>query len=156
MRALVQRVIKAAVSVENEVLGAIGPGLVILIGVQLQDSAVEAVWLADKIAHLRIFTDEIGKFNRSLLDTAGEALVVSQFTLYGDTSRGRRPSFSAAAPPELAAPLIDRFSYELRACGVQHVATGRFQAHMLVEIHNDGPVTLWLDSALTRSGQIRE
>ncbi|MHB1357494.1 MAG: D-aminoacyl-tRNA deacylase [Anaerolineae bacterium] len=154
MRALVQRVIRASVSVDGEVLGEIGAGLVVFVGIQHQDGQAEAAWLADKVAHLRILTDEAGKFNQSLMDTGGEALVVSQFTLYGDTRRGRRPSFSEAAPPELASPLIERFSEILRACGIR-VASGRFQAHMLVEIHNDGPVTLWLDSALTRSGQIK-
>lgn len=155
MRALVQRVQKASVSVDSKVLGAIGPGLVVFVGIHHQDGEVEVGWLADKIAHLRIFSDEAGKFNLSLLDTAGEVLVVSQFTLYGDARRGRRPSFGDAANPERAAPLVYRFCALLRELGIRHVATGRFQAHMLVEIHNDGPVTMWLDSAVTRSGQIK-
>lgn len=155
MRALIQRVQRASVSEDGDVLGVIGPGLAVFVGIHHQDSEAEAEWLADKIAHLRIFSDEANKFNLSLLDTGGEILVVSQFTLYGDARRGRRPSFSSAAVPELAAPLIDRFCTLLRECGIQHVATGRFQAHMLVEIHNDGPVTIWLDSAVTRSGQIK-
>ena len=155
MRALVQRVQRASVSVGSEVLGAIGPGLVVFVGIHHQDGEAEAVWLADKIAHLRIFADEAGKFNLSLLDISGEILVVSQFTLYGDARRGRRPSFSDEAVPERAAPLIERFCALLRECGIRQVATGRFQAHMLVEILNDGPVTMWLDSALTRSGQIK-
>jgi D-aminoacyl-tRNA deacylase len=156
MRALVQRVIKASVSVDGNVVGAIGPGLVVFIGIRQQDTKVEAAWLAEKVANLRIFTDEAGKFNLSLLETAGEALVVSQFTLYGDSRRGRRPSFSEAAAPELASPLIDRFCGYLHDVGVRQVATGLFQRHMLVEIHNDGPVTFWLDSAVTRSGQVKD
>lgn len=154
MRALVQRVTKASVSADGEMLGEIGAGLVVFVGIQHHDGETEAAWLADKVAHLRVFTDENSRFNLSLLDTGGEALVVSQFTLYGDTRRGRRPSFSEAATPELAAPLIERFTELLREYGIC-VATGRFQAHMLVEIHNDGPVTLWLDSSLTRSGQTK-
>ena len=147
MRALVQRVQRASVSVGSEVLGAIGPGLVVFVGIHHQDGEAEAAWLADKIAHLRIFADEAGKFNLSLLDISGEILVVSQFTLYGDARRGRRPSFSDAAVPERAAPLIERFCALLRECGIRQVATGRFQEHMMVTIHNDGPVTIMLDSA---------
>ncbi|OGO04934.1 MAG: D-tyrosyl-tRNA(Tyr) deacylase, partial [Chloroflexi bacterium RBG_13_56_8] len=108
-----------------------------------------------KIATLRIFEDEQGKFNRSLLDVGGEALVISQFTLYGDARKGRRPSFTDAAPPEIAAPLIDRFCALLREEGVLRVETGRFQAHMLVEIHNDGPVTILLDTDISRRGNQR-
>jgi D-aminoacyl-tRNA deacylase len=155
MRALLQRVQKASVAVDGEIIGSIGFGLVILVGIQHGDGEAEAAWLADKIAHLRVFSDVAGKFNLSLLDTDGEALVVSQFTLYGDTRRGRRPSFSAAASPDQAAPLIECFCSLLQGCGVRRVAAGKFQAHMLVEIHNDGPVTLWLDSAVTRSGQLK-
>jgi len=144
MRALIQRVTKASVSVAGQVVGAIGPGLAVLLGIREGDSEAEAVWLAHKIAHLRIFADEQSKFNRSLLDTGGEALVVSQFTLYGDARKGLRPSFSDAARPEVAEPLIERFVELLRAEGVS-VETGVFQAMMLVEIHNDGPVTIILE-----------
>ena len=144
MRAVIQRVTHASVSVEDQVIGAIGPGLVILLGVAQGDGETEARWLADKIVNLRIFRDEDGKFNRSALDVGGEVLVISQFTLLGDARRGRRPSFTNAAPPEVAEPLVDVFVDLVRQHGV-HVATGRFGAFMLVEIHNDGPVTLVLD-----------
>lgn len=153
MRALLQRVTRAAVRVEGETVGEIGTGLVVLLGVGQGDSDEDAAWLARKAAGLRVFSDASGRFDLSLLDVGGEALVVSQFTLFGDARRGRRPSFSAAAPPEEAEPLVERFAAHLRAEGVSRVETGRFQAHMLVEIHNDGPVTLMLDSALSRSGQ---
>jgi D-tyrosyl-tRNA(Tyr) deacylase len=152
MRACIQRVTQGAVQVEGERLGAIGRGLVILVGVRTGDGEAEARWLANKIANLRIFEDDEGRFNLSLLDVAGSALVISQFTLYGDARRGRRPSFSDAAAPEIAAPLIERFQDYLRQEGVRDVQSGRFQAHMLVEIHNDGPVTLLLDTDITRSG----
>jgi D-tyrosyl-tRNA(Tyr) deacylase len=145
MRAVVQRVRRASVRVGDEVIGQIGQGLCILLGVAVDDRAGQAETLAQKIAHLRIFDDEAGRLNRSLLDVGGAALVVSQFTLYGDTSGGRRPSFIRAARPEHAAPLCDRFAHALRELGVP-VATGRFGASMLVEIHNDGPVTLVLDA----------
>lgn len=144
MRAVVQRVTKAAVTVDGQVVGAIGPGLVLLVGVHEGDGEAEAAWLARKIPHLRIFGDDESKFNRSLLDIGGEVLVVSQFTLYGDARKGRRPSFSEAARPEVAEPLIARLVELLQAEGV-HVETGIFQAMMLVEIHNDGPVTLILE-----------
>ena len=146
MKAVVQRVIQGSVTVEGELVGQIGRGLVVLLGVKEGDSEAEAQWLAQKIANLRIFEDQEGKFNRSLLDVEGAALVVSQFTLYGDARRGRRPSFSEAAPPEVAAPLVERFAELLREQGVKRVEQGRFQATMLVEIHNDGPVTVLLDS----------
>lgn len=144
MRVVIQRVTRASVSVEDQVIGAIGPGLVILLGVAHGDGEAEARWLADKIVNLRIFRDEDGKFNLSALDVGGEALVISQFTLLGDARRGRRPGFTDAAPPEVAEPLVDLFADLVRQQGVR-VATGRFGAHMLVEIHNDGPVTLVLD-----------
>jgi D-tyrosyl-tRNA(Tyr) deacylase len=144
MRAVVQRVRRASVCVGDEVVGAIGQGLAVLLGVAVGDAPEQATVLAGKIAHLRIFDDDQGKLNRSLLDVAGEVLVVSQFTLYGDTRRGRRPSFVHAAPPEEAEPLCERFTAALRELGVS-VATGRFRAVMLVEIHNDGPVTILLD-----------
>jgi D-tyrosyl-tRNA(Tyr) deacylase len=144
LRAVIQRVTKAAVSVEEKVVGAIGPGLVILLGIREGDTDAQAEWLAHKVAGLRIFADERGKFNRSLLDIQGAALVVSQFTLYGDAQKGLRPSFSDAARPEIAEPLVDRFVAYLRAEGGR-VETGVFGAMMLVEIHNDGPVTIILD-----------
>jgi D-tyrosyl-tRNA(Tyr) deacylase len=149
MRAVVQRVSQASVTVGDEVVGAIGQGLLILLGIGVGDSEAEARLLAEKTANLRIFADEEGRFNRSLLDIGGEALVVSQFTLYADTRRGRRPSFSDAAPPEIAAPLVDIFADELRRLGVA-VSTGRFGAMMQVALVNDGPVTILLDSAIFR------
>ncbi len=145
MRAVVQRVAGAAVRVGDETLGAIGPGLVVLLGVAREDGPDQAAQLAHKIAHLRIFDDDAGKLNRSVADLGGSVLVVSQFTLYGDTSRGRRPSFVQAAPPEQAEPLCDQFAARLRDLGLT-VSTGRFRAVMQVEIHNDGPVTLVLDT----------
>lgn len=141
MRALVQRVRRSAVSVDGQVVGAIGAGLMILLGVREGDTAEEARWLAPKIANLRIFPDDEGKLNRSVLDVGGEVLVVSQFTLYADCRKGRRPSFTTAARPEIADPLFERFVELLRAEGLR-VETGIFQTEMLVEIHNDGPVTV--------------
>ena len=147
MRVLLQRVTRAAVTVGGEVVGAIGPGLVALVGVAATgDDDATAVQMAARVAQLRIFADDEGRFNRSALDVGAAVLVVSQFTLYADTRRGRRPSFTAAARPEVAAPLIERFAAELRALGLT-VAGGRFGEHMLVELVNDGPVTIWLDSA---------
>jgi D-tyrosyl-tRNA(Tyr) deacylase len=145
MRVVLQRVTHARVTVEDQVVGAIDQGLLILIGVRNGDTAAEAKWLAEKIAVLRIFADENNKFNRSLLDIGGGALVVSQFTLYGNAVGQRRPSFIEAAPPSLAAPLIDQFVAFLRQAGVQRVETGIFGAKMLVELANDGPVTLILE-----------
>ncbi len=145
MRTVIQRVQRAAVTVDGEIVGAIDQGLVILLGVGPDDGETEAKWLAEKIAVLRIFADEADKFNRSLLDVGGAALVVSQFTLYADAVQGRRPSFVKAAPPQVAEPLVERFVQFLRAAGVQRVKTGRFGARMMVEIHNDGPVTILLD-----------
>jgi len=152
MRAVVQRVTRGRVTIEQESVGEIGGGLVILLGIKKGDTEAEAHWLARKIANLRIFEDGAGKFNRSLLDVEGAAMVVPQFTLYGDARRGRRPSFTNAARPEQAAPLVDRFCALLRAEGVGQVETGRFQARMLVEIHNDGPVTIILDTDISRRG----
>lgn len=146
MRAVVQRVSEASVTVEGRVVGAIGRGFLVLLGITHADSEAEAIWLARKIAGLRIFEDEQGKFNRSLADVGGAALVVSQFTLYGDARRGRRPSFTEAARPEQAEPLCDRFVDLLRAEGIA-VETGHFGAMMAVQLVNDGPVTLWLDTA---------
>ena len=144
MRALVQRVRSGRVSVDGRTLAEIGQGLVILLGVGEGDTEVEARWLANKCAHLRVFADEDGKMNRSLLEAPGEAVVVSQFTLYGDVRRGRRPSFVHAAPPEVAEPLVERFAVLLQEEGVP-TQTGSFGAMMLVEIDNDGPVTLMLE-----------
>lgn len=141
MRAVVQRVREASVTVDGDTVGVIGPGLMILLGVTHYDGPAEADWLARKIVSLRIFEDGEGKLNLSLLDVEGQALVVSQFTLYADTRKGRRPSFVSAAYPETAAPLIERFVDTLGKHGVR-VESGVFGAHMLVEIHNDGPVTL--------------
>lgn len=145
MRAVLQRVREASASVDGEIVGAIGAGLVILIGVTHGDDESAARWLAQKIATLRIFEDDSGKFNLSMLDVHAAALVVSQFTLYADARHGRRPDFIDAARPEIAEPLIERFAALLREQGVQ-VETGKFQARMLVKIFNDGPVTIILDS----------
>ncbi|MCS7011778.1 MAG: D-aminoacyl-tRNA deacylase [Anaerolineales bacterium] len=144
MRALLQRVTRASVTVAGQTVASIGKGLVILLGIGAGDTEAQAAFLAEKCAQLRIFEDEAGKFNLSILDIGGEALVVSQFTLYADARKGRRPSFSDAARPEVAAPLVDKFCTFLRAQGVP-TQTGIFAAHMLVEIHNDGPVTIWLE-----------
>jgi D-tyrosyl-tRNA(Tyr) deacylase len=144
MRAVVQRVSRAAVTVDDQVVGAIGPGLLILLGVTHEDGEEQAAWLARKIAGLRIFEDQQGKLNCSLLDVEGQALVVSQFTLYGDCRKGRRPSFTEAARPETAEPLVERFAERLQDYGIP-VEMGVFGAYMQVEIHNDGPVTLILE-----------
>jgi len=144
MRALVQRVSKAGVRVEDKVISQIGKGLVILLGVGHGDGEEQVAFLAEKVANLRIFEDDQGKTNLSILDVKGEAIVVSQFTLYADTRKGRRPSFTDAALPDVAEPLVDRFVEYLRGHGVP-AQTGKFGAHMLVEIHNDGPVTIWLE-----------
>lgn len=148
MRAVVQRVSRARVTVDGRVTGEIGAGLMVLLGVGREDSGDVAVSLAEKVANLRIFEDEQGKMNRSLLDVKGAALVVSQFTLYGDARGQRRPSFISAAPPEQAATLYEEFNSALRALGVT-VATGIFQAMMSVELVNEGPVTILLDSDKT-------
>jgi D-aminoacyl-tRNA deacylase len=144
MRAVVQRVTEAEVRVDGEVVGAIGRGLCALVGVTHEDTPDHAVKLASKLFHLRVFDDADGVMNRSLADTGAAALVVSQFTLYGDTSRGRRPSWVAAARPEHAEPLVDAVVRELRRLGAE-VATGRFRADMRLALVNDGPVTLVLD-----------
>ena len=146
MRAVIQRVQKGQVAVEGKPIGAIGPGLVILLGAGHGDGQAEASRLAAKIANLRIFSDGEGKTNLSILDVGGEALVISQFTLYADCRKGRRPSFVHAAPPDVAAPLVDDFASQLRQAGIGRVATGDFGASMLVEIHNDGPFTIILDT----------
>lgn len=143
MRLVLQRVSKGSVSVDGETVAEIGRGLVILAGVGHGDTETQARWLADKSAHLRIFEDAQGKTNLSLLDVGGAAIVVSQFTLYADTRRGRRPGFTTAARPDVAEPLVTRFAELLAGHGVP-VQSGIFGAHMLVEIHNDGPVTILL------------
>jgi D-tyrosyl-tRNA(Tyr) deacylase len=145
LKALVQRVSKAAVSVGGEVVGKIGQGLVVLVGVARGDTERDALYLADKIINLRIFADEASKFNLSALETEGEVLIISQFTLLADTRKGRRPSFEEAAPPEQAETLVSFFVGRVRESRLK-VETGRFQQHMLVEIQNDGPVTIALDS----------
>lgn len=147
MRAILQRVTQGKVTVEGQITGEIGLGLVILLGVGATDTETEVELLANKIANLRIFTDADGKFNLSALDVKAEMLVVSQFTLFADCRKGRRPSFTDAARPELAVLLYDNFVERLRETGFK-VETGVFQAEMLVEIHNTGPVTIWLDTAL--------
>jgi D-aminoacyl-tRNA deacylase len=148
MRAVVQRVSRARVSVESRITGEIEAGLMILLGVGKEDTSATAAWMADKVANLRIFEDDTGKMNRSLLDTKGSALVVSQFTLYGDARGQRRPSFIAAASLEKAVALYEEFNAALRGLGVT-VATGIFQAMMSVELVNEGPVTILLDSDKT-------
>jgi D-aminoacyl-tRNA deacylase len=148
MRAVVQRVSRARVTVDGRVTGEIAAGLMVLLGVGRDDSQTVAASMAEKVANLRIFEDDQGKMNRSLLDVKGAALVVSQFTLYGDARGQRRPSFISAAPPEKASALYEEFGTALRALGVT-VATGKFQAMMSVELVNEGPVTILLDSDKT-------
>ena len=144
MRIVLQRVKNGKVAVEGRTIAEISLGVVILLGIGHGDGEEQARYLANKIANLRIFEDEAGKINRSLLDVGGEAIVVSQFTLYADTRKGRRPSFTDAASPESASPLVERFAALLEELGVP-TQTGEFGAHMLVEIANDGPVTIWLE-----------
>ena len=144
MRVVVQRVQRGKVIVDENTVAQIGHGVVILVGIGPEDGEAQAKYLAEKIANLRIFADNDGKANLSLLDMGGEAIVVSQFTLYADTRKGRRPSFINAAPPELAEPLVKRFAEMLRYHGVP-TQTGQFGANMLVEIHNDGPVTILIE-----------
>jgi D-aminoacyl-tRNA deacylase len=145
MRTVVQRVSRASVSVEGRTTGEIGPGLVVLVAVGKEETVATASAMAEKVANLRIFGDDAGKMNRSLLDTGGAALAISQFTLYGDARGQRRPSFIQAAPPDLGKALYEEFVRALQALGVR-VETGVFQAHMSVELVNDGPVTILLDS----------
>lgn len=145
MRAVVQRVSEAKVTVEGEKVAHIENGLMVLLGVGQEDQEQDVIFLADKLANLRIFSDDNGRLNLSVLDIDGEVLVVSQFTLYGDCRKGRRPSFSSAAPPELAKELYERFVDRLRSHGLK-VETGVFQAHMEVSLINDGPVTLLMSS----------
>ncbi len=145
MRACIQRVSQARVVVDGEITGEVGPGLLVLLGVAQRDTDAELTWLADKIVGLRIFEDDQGKMNRSLVEVGGGMLVVSQFTLYGDCRKGRRPSFVAAAPPEKAERMYDDFVKHVGRQGIS-VATGRFRAHMQVQLTNDGPVTIWIDT----------
>ena len=144
MRLLIQRVSKASVTVEKQTISSIGKGLLVLLGIGHDDGEEQVQFLAEKTANLRIFEDEQGKTNLSVLHVKGEAIVVSQFTLYADSRKGRRPSFIDAALPDVAEPLVDRFVELLRSHGVP-TQTGKFGAHMEVEIHNDGPVTIWLE-----------
>lgn len=145
MRAVIQRVRSASVVVDNDIVGKIDAGILVLLGVAPDDTMRSMQWMVDKIIQLRIFPDDSGKMNRSLLDTGGQLLVVSQFTLYGDCRKGRRPNFMGAARPELAAPMVEDFIAAVRAKGVV-VSSGVFGAHMDVDLCNDGPVTLILDS----------
>ena len=140
-----QRVSQASVSIQGEVTGSIRKGLTVLVGVAAGDTEKDAKFLADKTVNLRIFEDREGKFNLSALDVKGELLIISQFTLLADASKGRRPSFINAAPPDIAEPLIEKYIAEIKNSGLR-VAAGRFRTHMLVEIYNDGPVTIMLDS----------
>lgn len=144
MRVVLQRVRRASVTIDGRVTGAVGPGYCLLVGFEHHDTDREVDWMADKVAGLRLFADEAGKMNRSLDEVGGEILVVSQFTLYGDVQKGRRPSFIRAARPDVAIPLYEQFVQALRTRGIT-VATGEFGAMMDVEIHNDGPVTLVLE-----------
>jgi D-aminoacyl-tRNA deacylase len=145
VRAVVQRVSRASVRVGGQETGRVEAGMLVLVAATHGDGPADVAWLVDKLAHLRIFEDDAGKMNRSLLDTGGAALIVSQFTLYGDCRKGRRPSFAAAAPPDLAVALIEQVAAGLSAAGVP-TASGRFGAHMAVSLENDGPVTIILDS----------
>ena len=149
MKALVQRVSRASVSVNDNIVGKIGPGLVVFLGVAQGDSREDASYLANKVVNLRIFADGASKFALSALETRGDVLIISQFTLLADSRKGRRPSFTEAAPPELAEELYEFFVEQVRSTGLK-VETGLFQEHMLVEIHNDGPVTLSLESKIRK------
>jgi D-aminoacyl-tRNA deacylase len=146
LRACIQRVSEAQVTAGGAVTGRIGRGLVVLLGVGQHDDDAELQWLAEKVVGLRIFEDDAGKMNRSLAEVGGAMLVVSQFTLYGDCRRGRRPSFTSAAPPEVAERVYESFVAVVKQLGIE-VATGRFRQHMQVSLVNDGPVTLWIDTS---------
>ena len=145
MRAVLQRVRSASVTVDGQTVASIAKGLVVLLGVAKGDSETDVSYMADKIPHLRIFSDEAGKMNRSIVDVKGEVLIVSQFTLLGETHRGRRPGFDAAAPPDTARRFYESVAHSIRERGV-HVHTGKFGANMVVTLENDGPVTFTLDS----------
>ncbi len=149
MKTLVQRVSRASVSVNDKIVGKIGPGLVVFLGVAQGDSKEDASYLANKVVNLRIFADEASKFALSALETRGEILIVSQFTLLADSRKGRRPSFTEAAPPDLAEELYEFFVEQVRSTGLK-VETGLFQEHMLVQIYNDGPVTISLESKMRK------
>lgn len=146
MRALVQRVSEASVTIDGEIVGQIGQGFAVLIGVSKHDSETDADYIVNKVANLRVFADDHGKFNRSAMDVSAELLLVSQFTLHADTRKGRRPSFIEAAAPDLAKLLFDQTVAKFRETGLR-VETGRFQAYMMVSLVNDGPVTIMIDSA---------
>lgn len=146
MRIVVQRCLEASVTINNEVVGEVGHGLMLLLGIAPEDSIKEVEWMCNKVSGLRIFEDAEGKMNRSLIEVDGEVLVVSQFTLYGNCRKGRRPSFVGAGHPSMAEPLVDQFCQVLRSIGISKVATGRFGADMKVSLINDGPVTLIIDS----------
>lgn len=150
MKALIQRVTRASVSIRHQLTGEIEPGLVILVGIAQEDTGSDVTFLVSKIADLRIFGDQDGKMNRSLLDVEGQALIISQFTLFADTRRGRRPSYTDAARPETAIPLYDAFIHAFQDKGI-HVETGAFGADMSVDIQNNGPVTLMLESSGQKS-----
>lgn len=156
MRAVLQRVTQGAVRVDGETIGSISEGLVVLLGIRSGDTVADAEWLARKVATLRIFEDTEGKMNRSLLEVGGEALLIPQFTLYGDPRKGRRPSFVDAAAPDVAAPLVEQFHDLLVAQGVRRVEKGEFGAYMMVEIHNDGPVTIIVDTDTSRRGNPKD
>ncbi len=145
MRSVVQRVSRASVTIDGEVVGSIEKGVVVLLGIHAGDTEKDIKWMTEKVIHLRIFEDEHGKMNNSLFDIGGEMLIVSQFTLYGDCRKGRRPGYSSAARPEIAEPLYEKFVKHVQQRGIR-TATGRFQAMMDVELVNDGPVTLLVDS----------
>lgn len=146
MRVVLQRCLDASVTIDGEVVGRVGHGLMLLLGIAPTDSNKEVEWMCNKVSSLRIFEDAEGKMNRSVLDVDGEVLVVSQFTLYGNCRKGRRPSFVGAGHPSMAEPLVDQFCQSLRSIGVSKVETGRFGADMKVRLINDGPVTLIIDS----------
>lgn len=146
MRVVLQRCLEASVSIDGETVGEIGPGLMLLLGVAPEDTQTEVAWMCNKVTGLRIFEDDEGKMNRSLLDVRGEILVVSQFTLYGNCRKGRRPSFVGAGHPDMAEPLVESFCDHLKRLNVSKVATGKFGADMKVSLINDGPVTLIVDS----------
>lgn len=146
MKVVLQRCLESSVSIEDRVVGSIGQGMMLLVGIGPYDTETEIQWMCNKVANLRIFEDEEGKMNRSLLEVGGEALVVSQFTLYGNCRKGRRPSFANAGHPSMAEPLIERFVEVLREQGVERVETGQFGADMKVALVNDGPVTLIIES----------
>jgi len=155
MIALVQRVSSASVTVSGELIGQIGPGLLILLGIHSHDSDKEIEWVVRKCANLRVFPDAEGKMNRSVKDSEGEALVVSQFTLYGEVAKGNRPSYNSAAPPEIALPLFDRFANRLESEMGRPIPTGVFGAKMDVQLVNDGPVTVWIEKTPGGARQIR-